>query len=76
MCVARRLIAHRQGDLGKGSEGGGGGSGDGDDGGLAGGCPANVGGEVGTQFANPDHVYSSVHTASGTVPASAATLRI
>ena len=70
MCVAERLISHR-----KGNEGGGGGAGDGDDGGFPTGRPANVGGEVGTQLANPDHVYSSVHITPGTRTVVAATLR-
>jgi alkylation response protein AidB-like acyl-CoA dehydrogenase len=60
MCVARRLIAHRQ--RGEGRDGG---AGDGDDGGFAASCPPDVGGEVGAELANPDHVYSSVHILDG-----------
>ena len=60
MCVAERLIAHRQG-----GQGGDGGPGDGDDGRLAAGRPANVCGEVEAELANSDHVYSSVHIADG-----------
>ena len=51
--------------IARGVERGGGGAGDGDDGGLAAGRPANVGGEVGTQLPDPDHVYRSVHTPAG-----------
>ena len=75
MCVAERLIAPCWWDQGQGSERGGGGAGDGDDGGLPSGRPANVGGEVGAQLANPDHVYSSVHNTLGAPGVMEATLR-
>ncbi len=56
MCVADRLVAHRQG-----CEGGHRGAGDRDDGRFTAGRAAHVGGEVGPELADPDHVYRSVH---------------
>ena len=70
MCVADRLIAHRQG-----CERGDGGAGDGDHGGFAACGPTNVGGQIGPELTDPNHVYSSVHGVGGGTPTGSDTLR-